>query len=34
MKHRQVFDFGYDQERAWLAMEYVDGVGIKVSSTH
>ena len=24
-----MFDFGYDQERAWLAMEYVDGVDVK-----
>ncbi|MEE2789136.1 MAG: protein kinase [Myxococcota bacterium] len=32
LNHRnivQVFDFGYDQERAWLAMEYVDGVDVK-----
>ena len=32
LNHRnivQVFDFGYDQERAWLAMEYIDGVDVK-----
>ena len=32
LNHRnivQVFDFGYDQRRAWLAMEFVDGVDVK-----
>jgi serine/threonine protein kinase len=37
LNHRhivQIFDFGRDETRVWLAMEYVDGVDLKTVMTH
>ena len=37
LNHRhivQIFDFGRDESRVWLAMEYVEGVDLKTVMTH